>query len=157
MVSGTYNFFPGMTLSGGDGLSIAPNTTILSITGNTLTLSSALSGALSSGTSLYADGTNKLVLSGGTFEALSTFSTARSIQFNGLTAGDSQIAVLRGQTLTLDGTLSTSGFNNLNKADYGTLVLIGSVTNTASGTLTVSGGILRMAGTAGFGGFGGHA
>ncbi|NBV86976.1 MAG: hypothetical protein EBS01_12115, partial [Verrucomicrobia bacterium] len=64
VVSGNYNFAPGMILTGGGAGVIPANTTILSISSGTLTLSNALNLALANGTSLSAIGGTVTVSSG---------------------------------------------------------------------------------------------
>ncbi|MEI7774745.1 MAG: autotransporter-associated beta strand repeat-containing protein, partial [Verrucomicrobiota bacterium] len=140
VVSSASNLLPGMILTGGSSNSIAPNTRILAVTGNTLTLSSPLTDVLSSGTALYADASI----------SLSSLSGAGTTQFSSnatlgtLTGGSSSAINAVGTLFVSSGSFSGGlvGATSLEKVGSGSLLTL-SGTSANTGSTKVSAGTLR--------------
>ena len=126
------------SVSGNLALGDGPNSAgTYNLDGGLLSLSALTKG---SGSSLFTQGPVSATFnfSGGTFQALLTFSTSVPIVLS--TAGGNGVFDTNGNTLTLAGTLSGPG--GLQKVGSGTLTLVAA--NTYTGGTTIAAGTLKL-------------
>jgi len=148
VMAGTASMTGNLTNSGGAGaLTKIGNGTLVLAGANTYSGGTNFNGGLIEAASLDNLGSGSFTFDGGGLRFGAVFDpSVRTMTFNN-TAGKEAVLDTNGLDVSLANSIGNSGKGGLSKVGDGTLTLLGAATHT--GTTSINGGVLRLAGTAG--------